>query len=140
MSTDCIFCRIIAGELPCSPVYEDEAVIAFLDIAPIVPGHTLVLPKQHHDPVTQTPDELLSRCICVAKRIVAAQADALNAEGANITQANGTCAGQVVPHLHIHVIPRFNSIPFTCDSSTYDSPEEMQRIATDLRTALITPR
>ena len=108
MSTDCIFCKISAGALPCSKVYEDELSIAFMDIGPIIKGHTLVIPRAHHDPITDTPDDVLKHLICVVRTIARALTDGLGAEGVNVTQANGVSAGQVVPHIHFHVIPRFS--------------------------------
>ena len=137
MADDCIFCKIIAGELPCSPVYEDNDILAFLDIAPIVPGHVLVVPKAHHDPITATPDETLGLCVVAAKKIVAAQQEALGSDGASITQANGSCAGQVVPHIHFHVIPRYDAVPFSWDAGSYDSNDDMSRIAGELRAAVL---
>ncbi len=107
--TDCIFCKIVAGDIPSTRVYEDDHVLAFMDIGPIVRGHVLVIPKAHHNPLSDTPDDLLARLIAVVRRIARAQQDGLGADGVNVHQANGSAAGQVVPHLHFHVIPRFAS-------------------------------
>ena len=104
---DCIFCKIVADKLPAVRVYEDPDTLAFMDIGPIVKGHTLVIPKPHYDPITGTPVEILQQVIAVVQRIVRAQIDGLGAEGINVTQANGALAGQVIPHIHFHVIPRF---------------------------------
>lgn len=109
MNQDCIFCKIVAGQLPCSRVYEDADTLAFLDIGPIVKGHTLVIPKAHHDLLTDTPPALLHKLIAVVQKVARAQAETLKADGINITQANGKSAGQVVPHIHFHVIPRFET-------------------------------
>jgi histidine triad (HIT) family protein len=109
MSDDCIFCKLVAGEIPSTKVYEDEHTLAFMDISPLIEGHTLVIPKAHHDPITNTPIDVLSRCMAVAKRVAQAQINALGADGVNLHQANGAAAGQVVPHLHFHVIPRFKN-------------------------------
>ncbi len=139
MSEDCIFCKIVAGEIPSTKVYEDEHTLAFMDISPIVKGHTLVIPKQHHDPITQTPDDILARCISVAKRIAQAQMDALGADGVNLHQANGVAAGQVVPHIHFHVIPRFDKDGhhWNWSGKEYDSMEEMERVGEKLKTEII---
>jgi histidine triad (HIT) family protein len=102
--TDCIFCKIVAGEIPALRVYENEHVLAFMDIGPVVKGHTLVIPKAHHDPLADTPDDVLARVIRLVAR---AQQAGLGSDGVNIHQANGAAAGQVVPHLHFHVVPRF---------------------------------
>jgi histidine triad (HIT) family protein len=138
MNGDCIFCKLVAGEIPAAKVYEDEHTLAFMDIGPVVKGHTLVVPKQHSDPITGTPDEVLQRLIVVCKKVAQAQVDALGADGMNVTQANGRVAGQVVPHIHFHVIPRFekdghhgNWIP-----KTYDSPAEMEAFAAKIRGAM----
>ena len=104
----CIFCRIVAGEIPSIRVYEDADVLAFMDIGPLVKGHTLVIPKTHHNLISETPDEVLAKVIAVVRRIAQAQKDGLGADGVNIHQANGAAAGQVVPHLHFHVVPRFD--------------------------------
>ena len=131
MSSDCIFCKIVAGDIPASKIYEDEDTLAFMDIGPVVKGHALVIPKQHHDPITGTPPETLQKLIVTVQKVAQAQIDGLGAKGINISQANGALAGQVVSHIHFHVIPRFendghqrNWIP-----KQYDNPEEMNQIA-----------
>lgn len=105
--SDCIFCKIIAGEIPSIKVYEDDHTLAFMDIGPIVKGHVLVIPKAHYNPLSDTPDEVLSQVISTVRLVARAMQDGLGADGVNIHQANGEAAGQVVPHLHFHVIPRF---------------------------------
>ena len=103
----CIFCKIVAGEIPAIRVFEDSDVLAFMDIGPLVKGHTLVIPKAHHNLISETPDVVLAKVIAVVRRVAQAQREGLGAEGVNIHQANGSAAGQVVPHLHFHVVPRF---------------------------------
>ncbi|HOZ36540.1 MAG TPA: HIT family protein [bacterium] len=105
--SDCIFCKIINGEIPADKVYEDEKIIAFLDISPINKGHVLVVPKEHFENLLETPDELISKIMIIAKRLGLAIKKATDAEGINIGINNGAGAGQVVFHTHIHVIPRF---------------------------------
>lgn len=138
MSRDCVFCRIIAGELPCARVYEDQDTLAILDIAPVVKGHTLVIPKRHSSRITDTPDDVLARLIAAARRVVRAQARALQADGANVTQANGAVAGQIVPHIHFHVIPRSEARGDRgkWTGGSYASPEEMRQTAESLRAAM----
>ncbi len=138
MSQDCIFCKIIAGDSPCTRVHEDAHALAFLDIGPVVKGHTLVVPKIHSDPVTETPPETLQHLIVVVQKIARAQIDGLGADGINVSQANGACAGQVVPHLHFHVIPRFldDGCSFNWTPGKYDSAEEMTRYSEKMRAAL----
>ena len=109
---NCIFCKIIAGDIPSMRVYEDEDCIATLDISPASAGHTLVIPKTHHTDLTDGTDAaLLGKLMMVAKTIGMRQKERLGAEGFNIVQNNGAAAGQTVPHLHIHVIPRYEAGP-----------------------------
>ncbi len=139
MSEDCIFCKIVAGEIPAAKIYEDEYTLAFMDISPIVKGHALVIPKDHYDPITQTPDDVLGRCMSVAKRVAQAQIDALGADGVNLHQANGAAAGQVVPHIHFHVIPRFedDGHHWNWSGKEYDSMEEMGENAEMLKREML---
>ncbi len=138
MSETCVFCKIVAGKIPSTKVYEDDAVLAFIDIGPIVKGHVLVIPKEHFDPLTRVPAALLGRIMEVVQRIAAAQMGGLRADGVNIFQANGAAAGQVVPHVHFHVIPRFNDDGhrWNWTSTTYATPEESAAIAGRIRGAL----
>ncbi len=103
---ECIFCRILRGEIPSSRVYEDESMIAFLDINPLNPGHTLMIPRGHYDRITDMPGEEIAALMSKAPLIARAVVKATNAEGFNIFQTNGACSGQVVPHVHFHIIPR----------------------------------
>ncbi len=134
---DCIFCRIARGELPCTKVYEDPEVLAFMDIGPIVKGHVLVIPKAHVDPLTAAPPALLGRIMSVVQQVAAAQQKGLKADGINLHQSNGACAGQVVPHLHFHVIPRFNNDGhrWNWQAHRYTDPGEMQERAAAIRSA-----
>lgn len=104
---ECVFCKIIKGDIPSSKVYEDDDVLAFLDINPVNKGHTLVIPKQHFETITDIPEELLGKVIAAAKKITHAVIKAVEADGAVVTQTNNEAAGQSVPHLHFHIIPRF---------------------------------
>jgi len=103
---NCAFCRIVAGETPAATLYEDEFVLAFLDIAPLNPGHALVIPKAHHVSSTTLPPDCAARLFQVAARLGAAVMRAVDADGFNLLLANGACAGQAVPHVHVHVVPR----------------------------------
>ncbi len=138
MSADCIFCKIVRGELPSTKVYEDDEIISFMDIAPVVKGHTLVIPRRHYDPLINVPQDLLQKLILVVQRIAHAQVSGLKADGINVTQANGVLAGQVVPHVHFHVIPRFkddiHSWHFKAEK--YDSSEEMAGYAARISAAV----
>ena len=137
MSSDCIFCKIVSGELPCSKIYEDEDTLAFLDIGPIVKGHCLVIPKRHHDPITSMPVGELQTLITSVQKVALAVKDGLKADGLNITQANGAVAGQVVPHVHFHVIPRFSGDGhhWNWNAKSYDDTDEMAVCAGQIRNA-----
>ena len=137
-ATDCVFCRIVRGEIPSVKLYEDSEVLAFMDISPIVKGHALVIPKAHYDPLTALPPALLGRVMAAVQRIAAAQTAALKADGVNLFQANGAAAGQVVPHVHFHVIPRFNNDGhrWNWTSGRYDRTEDMDAWAARIRAVL----
>ena len=103
---DCIFCKIIAGDIPCFKLLEDERVLAFMDINPFNDGHCLVIPKAHAENLYAAGDDDLAACIAAAKRIAGAVERAVAPDGINLVQANGAGAGQSVFHFHIHVFPR----------------------------------
>ena len=103
---NCIFCKIIAGQIPAIKIYEDEFVLSFLDIGPISDGHTLVIPKQHFERLHDCPSELLGQIGSRLGKIAKAVALAMNAEGYNVLCNTGRAAGQLVEHLHFHIIPR----------------------------------
>jgi histidine triad (HIT) family protein len=102
----CVFCKMVAGEIPAAKVYEDDAVLAFLDIGPISDGHTLIIPKQHCARVHECDPQVLSAVAARLGRIAAAVVGAMEADGYNVLANNGSAAGQVVEHLHFHIIPR----------------------------------
>ncbi|KAI9788636.1 MAG: Adenosine 5'-monophosphoramidase [Peltula sp. TS41687] len=101
---NCIFCRIIRGEIPSFKLFESDKVFAFLDIQPLSRGHSLIIPKHHGVKLTDIPDDQLQEVLPVAKRI----AKAVGAENYNILQNNGRLAHQVVEHVHFHMIPKPN--------------------------------
>ena len=102
----CIFCKIVAGELPSFKVYEDEKTLAFLDIKPVNPGHTLVIPKAHYQNLEEIPFEELNALMAAVKKVGRLLKDKLGVAGYNINENNDPVSGQVVPHLHFHIIPR----------------------------------
>ena len=104
---DCIFCKIINGEIPSNKIYESENFVAFLDIMPINPGHTLIVSKKHYENMDELPGELGEELLRVIKTVARAIVKAVNADGYNIGMNNGRAAGQLVMHAHIHIIPRF---------------------------------
>ena len=103
---DCIFCKIVAGEIPSFKLFEDEATLAFMDINPASEGHALVIPKEHAPDLYSVSDDALARTAVTAKRVAAALARTLNPDGLNIVQCNGAAAAQSVMHFHVHVLPR----------------------------------
>jgi histidine triad (HIT) family protein len=114
MST--IFSKIITGELPCHKIYEDEHVLAFLDINPIQPGHTLVIPKSPSEDGVSCPPEDMARIVIIGQKIAVAVMEATQCDGINFLMNNGAAAGQKVFHTHLHIIPRFN------EDGVYEEP------------------
>lgn len=105
---DCVFCKIVAGSIPAQKVYEDAQLLAFMDIGPVRPGHTLLIPKVHHERFTDLSADLAAELGRLLPRLARAVVEAAGADGFNLFQTNGACSGQVVPHVHIHIIPRHN--------------------------------
>jgi len=103
---DCIFCKVIDGQIPCEKVYEDDTAVAILDINPVRPGHTLVLPRKHVQDFDSCDAQLLARLIQSVQAAARKVMKGMNAGGFNVTVLNGTAAGQEVFHLHFYVVPR----------------------------------
>lgn len=103
---DCIFCKMVAGQVPVIKIYEDEDMLVFLDIGPVSDGHTLVIPKQHFARLHDCPVELLGRVCSRLGRIAKAVTTAVNSDGYNVLCNNARAAGQLVDHVHFHIIPR----------------------------------
>lgn len=108
MTEESIFSKIVAGEIPARIVYEDETTMAFLDANPLTPGHTLVIPKEQYERVADLPADVAADVFRTIHRLVPAVADAVDADGTTIGFNDGEVAGQAVPHVHGHVIPRFS--------------------------------
>lgn len=137
----CVFCKIVAGQLPSNTIYSDSQVVAFLDIRPVNPGHTLVVPKSHAASLAELKPELGGRLFQVAMQVAAAlRRSGLKCEGVNVYVADGKAAFQEVPHIHIHVIPRFHGdalrINFGADYGRSPSAEELSTTATKIRQGL----
>jgi len=107
MNEDCIFCKIATGKAGAVKVFEDEHSLAFLDIHPLNPGHTLVIPKKHYDSMVEMPSEEVGRVFSAVAKVMRGVKKASKADGINIGQSNGRAASQEVFHMHVHVIPRF---------------------------------
>lgn len=106
---NCIFCRIIAGEIPSYTLYEDEKFKVILDVGPATRGHALILPKDHYANLYELPEETAAEVIKLAKKMMARMTDKLKCDGFNIVQNNGEAAGQTVNHFHMHLIPRYKN-------------------------------
>lgn len=106
---DCVFCKIIAKEIHSEIIFEDAKALVFLDIAPIHPGHALVVSKEHHKGLLETPHDVACHLMSVVHKIAPAIIKATNADGFNLGVNNGAAAGQVIWHTHYHIIPRFNN-------------------------------
>jgi histidine triad (HIT) family protein len=131
--SDCIFCKIINGEIPSAKVYEDEDVYAFLDISQVTKGHTLVIPKAHHANVYELPEDVAGKLFAVIPKITNAVKKAYNPIGLNLLNNNGEAAGQTVFHYHLHIIPRYGEGDgFGAVWKTHNNdytPEQLQEIA-----------
>jgi len=103
---DCLFCKMVAGQIPVTKIYEDRTVLVFLDIGPISDGHALVIPKQHFEKLHDCPAEILGQVFSRLGEIAGAVAAAMDSDGYNLLCNNGRAAGQLIEHLHFHIIPR----------------------------------
>ncbi len=107
--SDCIFCQIVSGQIPSSKVYEDEEVLAFLDITQVTKGHTLVIPKHHYRNMLEMDAEAASSLFARVPKIAQQLREKLGASGVNIINNNEEAAGQTVFHTHVHLLPRFDA-------------------------------
>jgi histidine triad (HIT) family protein len=133
-NASCIFCRIAQKQAPATLVYEDENVMAFLDIRPLNEGHTLVIPKAHYENIFEIPQELIAYLHGITKRVALAVKKATKADGISIIQQNGKAANQDIPHLHVHVIPRYEGqkLPSFSEISEADR-EKLSQTAAKIR-------
>lgn len=131
---DCVFCKIVSGEISSDKIYENDKIMAFLDISPVNKGHTLVVPKEHYENSLATPEEILKELIVVVKKVALAVKEATGAEGINLGINNGQAAGQIIFHTHWHVIPRFFNDGYKMwGSKEYASKKEQAEIAKKIR-------
>jgi len=132
---DCIFCKIIKGEIPCAKIYEDKEFLAFLSIGPINKGHTLVVPKKHSENLFDFPEE--TNLIEFLKKVAKAVVNGTGADGFNLSLNNGKAAGQLVLHTHFHIIPRFNNDGLkSWPEEGYANKEEMEDYRKKISNAL----
>lgn len=133
---NCIFCKIIAGEIPCTKIYEDEKVLAFLDINPVSPGHSLVVPKNHYSNLEEIPEEDLVAVIKTVKKVGRAIKDGLGIKGYNVNENNDPVAGQDVPHIHFHIIPRKEGDGFKFWSTIQYQEGQAEEVANKIKNSL----
>lgn len=135
---DCLFCGIVAGEIPSHTVYESETAYAFLDVNPLARGHTVVIPRDHHERVADLPEEAAGGLFRAISAVVPAVEAAVDAPASTVAFNNGEEAGQEIPHTHCHVVPRFAGdgagAVHSLFATTADlSDEEMSDLAADIR-------
>ncbi|HEX2217106.1 MAG TPA: HIT domain-containing protein [Xanthobacteraceae bacterium] len=131
-----IFAKILRGELPAHKVYEDDRAVAILDIMPRAPGHTLILPKAPARNLLDVAPADLAHVMQVAQKVARAAMQAFNADGITVQQFNESAGGQVVFHLHVHVVPRHDGVPMKAPASEMEKPEVLAQNAEKLRAAL----
>lgn len=107
--TDCIFCKIVAGTIPSTKIYEDDKFLAFMDINPVTRGHALLIPKEHSQNVFTIPANLLGELMIVAQKLAGVAMKGLEAKGLNFVQSNGLAANQIIDHFHLHLMPRYRA-------------------------------
>lgn len=133
---NCIFCKIINGEIPSHTIYEDDAFKAILDISPASKGHTVLIAKTHAANLFELPDEYAEKALKAARKCAAALKETLHCDGINLLQNNGEIAGQTVFHFHIHVIPRYQSDAIQIKWKQGQPEEDMAALAEMLRNAM----
>lgn len=138
MKEDCIFCKILAGEIPSATVYEDDSFKAILDVNPAARGHVIILPKTHAANLYELPDEEASKIMVVAKKIAIALKGTYHCDGINVLQNNGEASGQTVFHLHVHVIPRYTGDTDTINIGwkPQETPSDMAAIVEEIKANL----
>jgi histidine triad (HIT) family protein len=133
-----IFAKILRGDLPCHKVYEDEAVLALMDIMPRADGHVLVIPKSPARNIFDVEPKVLCELMTRVQKIARAVKDGLDADGVTIQQFNEKAGGQVVFHLHFHILPRWNGVPLRPQSGAAEKPDVLENIRARIASALAT--
>lgn len=134
---DCIFCKIAAGQIPCNKIYEDENVLAFLDIGPLSDGHTLIIPKQHYTRMHECPPQVVACIGSVLPKVAGAVFNVLAPDGYNVLCNNGRASGQLVEHLHFHIIPRKAGDGIFTQWPAHKYPQgRVEKLAADIRAKL----
>jgi len=135
--TECVFCDLVVGEGEASVAYEDEVVVALMDLNPVNPGHVLLIPRRHAAAMSDLDEETGAHVFRIAMRMQQALRNSgVRCEGVNLFVADGEAAFQDVFHFHLHVIPRFDGDPFKISADSKEAPRsELDRVATDIRTS-----
>lgn len=134
--SNCIFCKIAAGEIPSHTIYEDERFKVIFDISPATKGHAIIIPKNHAKDVFELSEEDASKIFVVAKKVASALNEVLPCDGFNILQNNGEIAGQTVFHLHVHLIPRYKDDNVVLSWKQGDPAKELDEIAEKVKAIL----
>ncbi len=137
-NSDCIFCKIVKGEIPCHKIYEDEDFLAFLDIHPETPGHTLIITKKHFKTMLDLPEDLLCKIIKKVQKITKVVLDITGYKAFNLVVNTGKDAGQLVDHVHFHIIPRIegDDRKFYIPPIKYKNKQEIKKLATKIKNSL----
>lgn len=133
---DCIFCKIVKGEVPCYKIYEDENFLAFLDTLPVNPGHSLVISKKHYEDILDAPQDVLCEMIKVVQKISKTVIKIVNSPGFNIGINNKKVSGQGIFHIHIHIMPRFENDGYKLWPGKKRPEKEMQEMADKIANSL----
>ena len=131
-----IFAKILRGEIPSTKVFEDDKTLAFMDVMPQTDGHTLVIPKENAENIFELSPEGAANLVQVTQKIAGAVKSAMNADGITLMQFNGAAAGQTVPHIHFHILPRWEGVPLRRHSGEMEKPEKLASFAEKIRSAL----
>ena len=134
--TNNIFAKILRGEIPAVSVYEDDATLAFMDVMPQAPGHTLVIPKSPAENLFDLDIDVGKNVLRTTQLVARAVKIALNADGIMLSQFNGPAAGQTVFHFHMHIVPRFENVPLRRHTGDMENPEVLEEQAKQIRAAL----
>ena len=134
---NCVFCEIADGTRHAYTVYDDDSHMAFLDLHPVVPGHTLIIPKRHYQTITEMSPESVGRLFSLVPQISQAILKATGTAAFNVGQNNGSEANQVVPHVHVHIIPRQAGVPINWSSRMVPNHKEFDKMAENIRNLLM---
>ena len=138
VNKDCVFCRIVEGDIPAVKIYETQDILAFFDAFPAAKGHCLVIQKGHYESIDFVPDNIISSIFILAKKIVRLQKKIFNINDVNLLQNNGREAGQTVFHMHLHIIPRFknDNVNLSWKENAYENDNEILTIANKMKEGL----